>query len=112
MNNAEDEEQAAAALLGLIPHPDHSSQDGSKADRHEAPMKKRKVARSARSSHPEHNDDLQKPAGDRELEDSKTKAKKKRKKRKTHGTVEQKQNYPVPPRVIQLCKVRRTHVNQ
>jgi len=109
--NAEDEEDAAAALLGLIQPSDRSSHDGSTADRHRAPKKRKVVHGSARPPHPERDADQQQPGDDKEPEHSKPKVvKKKRKKRKIHGNVEH--NYPVPPRVIQVCKVPKTHVNQ
>jgi len=85
---------------------------------HKKPIKKRKVDELRSGENPRLGDKAQNrrlTSGisnqtEEQVDDSKPKAtKKKRKKRKSHKLIEH--NYPVPPRVIQICKVPKTHVN-
>jgi len=100
-----DDEDAAATLLGLKPAPE----DDKKKD-HRGPPKKRKVDERSRREHIAHRDPQQPPSSDDEPASKPKATKKKRKKRKSHAAVEH--NYPIPPRVVQICKVPKTHVNQ
>ena len=95
-----DEEDAAEALLGLKPH----DGEGNEREERKGPGKKRPRHEDHAWGADHQHDEEEEPDG----KPSKP-IKKKRKNRKSRAV---EHRFPVPPRVVQVCKVPKSHVNQ
>jgi len=97
-----DEEDAAEALLDLKPH----DWEENELEERKGPVKKRRLNDDPRARQPRHEAVHQ--HGEGEEADGKP-SKRKRKNRKSRAV---EHIFPVQPRVVQVCKVPKSHVNQ